>query len=249
VFDRCRALFALPLEEKRKMLQDENNRGWTPYGEETLDPDNQTKGDTKEGFYFGRDIPADDPEAALPLHGPNVWPREDLVPGFRAAAEEYMAKLTDLGRRLVKLVAESLGLPPAHFDAAFTRPMTFLRPLRYDAAEASAPDAGVFGAGAHTDYGMLTLLATDGQPGLQIFLPQAGDGGDGSGGDSGGDKGVWADVPPVSGPETGMFVVNLGDMLERWTNGRYRSTLHRVVSGGGSERFSIPFFFEVRIYD
>ncbi|KAI8476259.1 MAG: hypothetical protein J3K34DRAFT_272372 [Monoraphidium minutum] len=222
MFEQIRALFALPLSDKMALLQDENNRGYTPFMEETLDPASQTQGDTKEGFYFGRQVPAGSPEAALPLHGPNVWPPERLVPGFRAATDAYFSAASALGFRLLRLLAASLGLPPGRFDADFDPPMAFLRPLRYS-AEASRPGEGVFGAGAHTDYGMLTILATDGQPGLQVHL-----------------DGAWVDVPPAPG----CFVCNLGDMLERWTNGLYRSTLHRVVSVAGRERYSIPFFFE-----
>ncbi|GBF96785.1 adenine guanine permease [Raphidocelis subcapitata] len=222
MFDQMRRLFALPLEDKMKMLQDENNRGYTPMAEETLDPERQTRGDTKEGFYFGREVPAGSPEADLPLHGPNVWPPPALLPGFRPAAEAYFREASTLGHRLLRLLALSLGLEPAHFDRYFDPPMAFLRPLRYG-PEASSPGEGVFGAGAHTDYGMLTILATDGSPGLQVRL-----------------GGAWVEVPPAPG----CFVCNLGDMLERWTNGLYRSTLHRVVSTSGKERFSLPFFFE-----
>jgi len=222
LFAANRALFGLPLEQKRAMTADANNRGWTPFREETLDPSVQTTGDTKEGFYFGRDIPADSPEASLPLHGPNQWPREELVPGYRATAEAYLAAMMALGARMLRVLALSLGLPPAHFERHFTSPMVFLRPLHYDATR-SDPDAGVFGAGAHTDYGLLTFLATDEVPGLQIHA-----------------GGAWRDVAP----RPGCLIVNLGDMLERWTNGRYRSTLHRVVTRGGQERYSVACFYE-----
>lgn len=151
MMDQCRALFALPLADKMALLADENNRGYTPLAEETLDPGSQSRGDTKEGYYIGREVPLDSPEADLPLHGPNVWPPAAKLPGFRPAAEAYMASLTALGRRLVALLALSLGLPRGHFDGAFDRPMVFLRPLRYS-GEASRPEDGVFGAGAHSDY-------------------------------------------------------------------------------------------------
>jgi len=95
--------------------------------------------------------------------------------------------------RLLTLIARSLELPPDHFDSHFDPPMAFLRPLRYS-RNLSKPTEGVFGAGAHTDYGMLTILATDGQPGLQVCL-----------------GGEWVDVAPGEG----RFVCNLGDMLER----------------------------------
>ncbi|GIL87645.1 hypothetical protein Vretimale_14674 [Volvox reticuliferus] len=142
----------------------------------------------------------------------------------------------------------------------FDRPMVTLRPLHYS-GEVSDPGAGVFGAGAHTDYGMLTILATDDTPGLQIWtgpdvasrsasnISNANSGGGSWGereGAGAGEEGAataggrWRDVEPIAGA----FIINLGDMLERWTNGRYRSTLHRVINTSGRERYSIAFFFE-----
>lgn len=222
VFRQFKAAFALPQEEKDRLLADENNRGYTPFAEETLDPEHQTRGDTKEGFYFGRDIPSNDPEASLPLHGPNQWPSEELLPGFRATITAYFEALTALAHKLLRLLALSLQLPGDYFDPMFVKPMVALRPLHYS-AEVSAPTEGVFGCGAHSDYGMLTILATDGVPGLQAHL-----------------QGSWVDVAPVPGA----FIINLGDMLERWTNGLFKSTLHRVVNTVGKERYSCAFFFE-----
>eukprot|EP00879_Flechtneria_rotunda_P019606 GHRR01020600.1.p1 GENE.GHRR01020600.1~~GHRR01020600.1.p1 ORF type:complete len:269 (+),score=76.30 GHRR01020600.1:898-1704(+) len=212
----------MPPEAKQAMLADANNRGYTPFAEETLDPDNQAVGDTKEGFYFGREVPKDSPEAKQPLHGPNQWPSEDLVPRFRATVTEYFDAVTAVGHKLLRLLALSLNLPAHFFEQYFTRPMLALRPLHYT-AQVSAPSQGVFGAGAHSDYGMLTILATDEVPGLQVHL-----------------GGSWHEVQPIPGT----FIINLGDMLERWTNGLFKSTLHRVVNTSGQERYSIPFFFE-----
>ena len=191
--------------------------------EETLDPAQSRRGDTHEGLYFGRHVDEGSPEAELPLHGPNQWPAESLVPGYRAATEAYQEAVTALGFRLLRLLALALGLPPDHFAPFFTRPMAFLRPLHYS-AERSSEAEGLYAAGAHCDYGCLTLLATDGVPGLQICT----------------DGATWRDVPPIAGA----LHMNLGDMLARWTNNRFRSTLHRVVNTQGRERFSIAFFFE-----
>lgn len=237
MFDQQRQIFALPTEQKMKLLQDANNRGYTPFREETLDPPRQVHGDTKEGFYFGREVPSTSPEAAKPLHGPNQWPDPQLLPRYREVTQAYFDALYGLGMRLLRLLALSLDLHPDYFAPMFDRPMIALRPLHY-AAQKSDPDGGVFGAGAHSDYGMLTLLATDEVPGLQIHrdvgtptnpsaMPAAA-------------AGHWVDVCP----KPGTFIINLGDMLERWTNGRYRSTLHRVVNTTGMERYSIAFFFE-----
>ena len=94
-------------------------------------PQRSRRGDTHEGLYFGRHVEEGSPEAALPLHGPNQWPDEALVPGYRAATEAYQAAVEALGFRLLRLLALSLGLGADHFAPSFTRPMVFLRPLHY----------------------------------------------------------------------------------------------------------------------
>lgn len=126
-----KTFFSLPLELKMTIVQNENNRGYTPVAEETLDPAHSTAGDSKEGLYFGREVPAGSSEASLPLHGPNQWPADDLVPGYRGVVETYMAAMTDLGFRLLPVLALSLGLPQDYFNKFFERPMLALRPLHY----------------------------------------------------------------------------------------------------------------------
>lgn len=133
-------------------------------------------------------------------------------------------------------MALSLGLEAEHFAEAFAQPQYFLRPLRYS-AERSQPEEGLFGAGAHSDYGMLTLLATDGNAGLQIYPRGSAPSG---GAAEAEEESRWVAVPP----RPGAFIVNVGDMAELWTNGLFRSTRHRVVTTAGVERLSIPFFFE-----
>lgn len=228
VFRESKKLFALPDAEKEKLLQDENNRGYTPFEEEILDPILQKKGDTKEGFYIGLEIPLEDPRSQKPLHGPNQWPGKDLLPDFRPIMESYFQQVHSLSLRLVRLISLALDLPENFFElpGMFDCPMALLRLIHYS-TELSFPEEGIFGSGAHTDYGMLTLLAVDG-PGLQICkdkdkVPQ-----------------VWEGVDGLEGA----FVVNLGDMLERWSNNLFRSTMHRVCCTNGRERYSVPFFFE-----
>eukprot|EP01025_Chloroclados_australasicus_P022760 TRINITY_DN23338_c0_g2_i1.p1 TRINITY_DN23338_c0_g2~~TRINITY_DN23338_c0_g2_i1.p1 ORF type:complete len:268 (-),score=9.01 TRINITY_DN23338_c0_g2_i1:300-1103(-) len=222
MFEEIRAFFALPADEKNKILADQNNRGYTPYQEETLSPATQKVGDTKEGLYFGREIHPDDAEAHKPLHGPNQWPDPEVAPRFRSVTERYFTACTKLGYKLLRTLALSLDLPPDYFKKKFDAPMLFLRPLHHT-PDLSDTAAGIYGAGAHTDYGMLTILATDSTPGLQILQSR-----------------TWVDVQPLPGS----FIFNLGDLLERWTNGRYKSTMHRVLSKSGKDRYSIPFFFE-----
>lgn len=196
-------------------------------GNETLDEKNSRQGDTHEGCYFGLDISPDSQLAkTFPLHGPNQWPDEGLIPNYRAIVEEYITEMRNLGMRVLKLLSLSLNLPPDYFDPFFQhRPMIALRPLHY-APVKSDPNNGVYAAGAHSDYGMLTFLVTDSEPGLQIRNNNS--------------NGEWMDVAPMEGA----FICNLGDMLERWTNGVYKSTEHRVINRNGKDRYSVPFFWE-----
>jgi isopenicillin N synthase-like dioxygenase len=231
VMDQSKLLFDLPLEEKQVLSDKVTSRGYTAFEEETLDPKRQTKGDTKEGFYIGKDVPEESPEYnPSKLTGPNQWPSTDKSPSmadceaFQEVMNEYRSECNRVGFRLVQLLALAIGLEDEHyFDGDFADPLTTLRLLRY-AKETSKPEDGIFACGAHSDYGMITLLLTDENAGLQIFTKDN----------------KWIDVParPTA------FVVNLGDMLERWTNGLFRSTLHRVLTNGSAERYSLPCFYD-----
>ena len=223
-FEWARKFFSLPMTEKTEIALAKSpcNRGYEPMGEQTLDAD--TPPDLKEGFYMGWHLDAGHPHvrAGLPNHGPNTWPHG--LPGFQAQMEAYYAALFALGKHLAGLVALSLELPERHFDADFETPMTILRLLHYPPhPETAKPNQ--LGAGAHTDWGLITILAQDDCGGLEVRNAE----------------GTWVKGDPMPGT----FVVNLGDMLERWTNGLYKSNLHRVINRArGRDRYSIPFFFE-----
>jgi isopenicillin N synthase-like dioxygenase len=225
VYAQAKRFFALP-EARKAEIAIENSachRGWFSLGGENLDPAKQKKaGDLKEGVKIGRDLPASHPLvlAGTPLHGPNQWP--DL-PGWRAVMQEYYDAMEALGRTLLGAFAAALSLPGSYFDGWLNAPMTTLGPLHYPPQAGHITEAQI-GAGAHTDYGCLTMLAQDDAGGLQVRNAQ----------------GVWIDAPPVAGS----FVVNIGDMMERWTNGVFTSTLHRVVNASGRERYSLPYFFD-----
>jgi isopenicillin N synthase-like dioxygenase len=141
-FEQIRAFFALPLHVKLQIKQDENNRGYSPLYEQNLNPAEQKyRGDTCEGMYFGREIALDDPEASLPLHGPNQWPQPELLPEFRQTIEAYYAANRKLGMRVIRLIALALDLPSDYFDAYFEKPTMLLRPLHY-VSKPSDPEQG-----------------------------------------------------------------------------------------------------------
>jgi isopenicillin N synthase-like dioxygenase len=217
---RAREFFARPDDEKARIAMPHGGRawrGWFPLGGEL------TSGvpDCKEGIYFGEELGADDPRvhARLPLHGANLFPEQPA--GLRDAVLEYIGAVTDVGHRLLRGVSRALGLDDGWFDRNLTAAPTILfRIFRYPPLPA---DAGAWSVGEHTDYGLLTILAQDARGGLEVRGP-----------------GGWVAAPPV--PDA--FVVNLGDMLERMTGGRYRSTPHRVRNTGTTDRLSMPLFLD-----
>lgn len=218
-FAQSAAFFARPLAEKQALAIEKigGNRGYSGLKHEALDP--KAGPDAKEAFNIGLELPPDDPEilAGAPFRRRNAWP--DL-PGFRATMLGYFEACTALALRLHQAFARDLGLAPDFFVDKFAKPMTTLRLLRYPATDAP----GETGAGEHTDYGNLTLLATDDVGGLEVRTR----------------SGEWIAAPPMPGA----FIVNIGDCLMRWTNDVYVSTPHRVVNRSGRERYSLAFFFD-----
>jgi isopenicillin N synthase-like dioxygenase len=214
-----RSFFHQPKDMKGAVDMDRTgaNRGWGAAQSEQVDPD--ANPDYKEVFDCGLDLPEGDPHTALPVYAPNQWP--DAPEGFRDAVLAYYAKSTGFALKLLSAIASSIGAPADFFDNQFSRPMALLRGNYYPARPDWAGDKD-FGIAAHTDYGCLTLLATDGAPGLEVQ----------------GRDGNWQAVQaPV-----GEFVINFGEMLEMWTAGRIIATPHRV-RGTQAERISIPLFF------
>jgi len=220
VFAQGQRFFALPDAQKAPLsiLKNPHNRGWAAEGTESLD-DTSGQLDRKQAFNIGYDLSADDPSvvAAEPFRGVNVWPE---IPGFRKVMLEYYEGVWSLGRSLHQAFARDLKLPPRYFERYFDAPMATLRLLSYPPGTGAE---GEIGAGAHTDYGSITLLMTDGEAGLQV-RPRGGD---------------WTFVPHVEGA----FIVNIGDCLMRWTNDIYASTPHRVLPPKRA-RQSVAFFLD-----
>ena len=219
--------FALPDNIKAEIAMAQGGsawRGWFPVGGELT----SGKPDGKEGIYFGEELGPQHPGvvAGLPLHGANLFPAEPVRLG--PAVIEWMASMTSLGLTLLHALALGLGLDEHWFDehvttaSAGSGPTTLFRIFHYP------PDFGGdddWGVREHTDYGLLTILAQDGTGGLEVHSPT---------GDS------WIEVPA----DPDVLVVNLGDMLERMTKGRYRSTPHRVRNPSDVGRLSFPFFLD-----
>ncbi|KAB5514348.1 hypothetical protein DKX38_028254 [Salix brachista] len=169
VFSQSRKFFELPLSEKMKVLRNEKHRGYTPVLDELLDPDNQIHGDYKEGYYVGVEVPEDDPEAHKPFYGPNVWPEDGILPDWRQTMEKFHQQALGVARAVARIIALALDLEADFFDKPemLGHPIAVMRLLHY-AGQISDPSKGLYGAGAHSDYGLITLLATDDVHGLQI---------------------------------------------------------------------------------
>ncbi|MCF2872720.1 isopenicillin N synthase family oxygenase [Octadecabacter sp. G9-8] len=215
VFATYGAFFARPVSEKDSvnMARTGSNRGWGAAGAEQVDPD--ANPDYKQVFDCGFEVPGSD----LPAYAPNQWP--DVPPNFRVVIENYYARALAFSSDLLAAIAGAIGEDREYFRAHFDEPMALLRGNYYPERPAWA-GPNDFGIATHTDYGCLTLLAMDGTPGLEVRKRGGG----------------WI---PVSAP-VGEFVINFGEMLEMWTQGRVVATPHRVV-GGDAERMSIPLFY------
>ncbi|KAF3642569.1 putative nogo-B receptor-like isoform X1 [Capsicum annuum] len=165
VLQQSKKFFSLPLDEKMKVVR-RNHRGYTPLYAEKLDPSSTTQGDSKESFYIGS------PEDKSVASNLNQWPAEEVLPCWRSTMEDYHTRVLDAGVRLISLIALALELDEDFFQktGACNPPNGVLRLLHYP-GELQLSEQVVYGASAHSDYGMLTLLATDGVGGLQARLP------------------------------------------------------------------------------
>ncbi|XP_021856212.1 2-oxoglutarate-Fe(II) type oxidoreductase hxnY isoform X2 [Spinacia oleracea] len=206
LFEESKKFFDLPVEEKMKLDRKEI-RGYTPLYSEKLDTSLNTKGDSKESFYIG------------PLHDElcnlNQWPSEELLPNWRATMEAYHKQILNAGKSLLSLLAPALNLNENFFEnvGALDQPMPVLRLLHYPEGDNNCNNDEVLGASAHSDYGMITLLVTDGVPGLQVCREK--------------DRQprIWEDVPHVEGA----IIVNIGDITERWTNCLFRQLCSLIL--------------------
>ena len=228
VFEQAARFHDLPLERKMEIRIDKHNVGYLPMRGDTLRTSTVqtvTRPNLNEALFVARDLPDDHPDvlADRRFRSANRWPAG--LPGFRDTVVAYCESMERLVQRLVPLYALALGLPAAYFDGPFHEAQYKLRMTHYPHQDSGLDDE--FGIAPHTDTSFLTLLAPNDVPGLSIRTQ----------------SGQWIDAPAIPGA----YVVNGGQLLERWTNDFFLATPHRAVNRSGGERYALAFFCDSNI--
>jgi len=208
--------FKSPESERLKVKSDKNNRGYREVGDVVH---RNGKPSARDNFDIGFPVSEDDPEvlAGTPLYAPNKWP--DL-PGFREALESYYGETYKLGMKILEGFALYLGKDEGFFTRHFTKPVADMVINHYwGTAGLHISDQA---SGPHTDHGIVTILWQDSLGGLEVM----------------GKDGDWISVTPLRGS----YVINIGELMKRWTNGRFKATVHRVVHLQDKSRYSMPLF-------
>lgn len=218
----AKTFFAYPADVKQQVAVNKRHRGWHALGGALMYE--ATKPDFKEFFSMGLELPEDDPcvVAGEALRGPNQWP--GFMPELRMALDAYYEEIGLAGADLLKAVAVGLGIEPGFFEPKYGKRLQRTQMVYYPPHPPMA-ETDQFGVAPHTDYGCITLLYQDNSGGLQVR--ELG-------------SNSWIDATPIEGS----LVVNVGDLLARWSNDRFRSTLHRVINKSGHERYSIATFYD-----
>ncbi|EMC96151.1 hypothetical protein BAUCODRAFT_575837 [Baudoinia panamericana UAMH 10762] len=224
IIQASKDFFALPLEEKLKCdgaKSKPSRRGYEVLGAQMLEPG--SKPEHKESFYVGEDLPADHPRILRGDYNcsPNIYP-EVLGEQWKAVTAQYYREVVALGMDVMRSLALGLGLPESWFDDFMTEPSCTLRLLHYPPTPRGCDKER--GVGAHRDFGCITLLLQDSVGGLQVQDETTG---------------RWHDVTPIPGA----LVVNLGNLMMRWSNHHYTSNTHRVLNFAEQDRTSIVLFF------
>jgi len=227
-FQQAARFHAQPVEKKMEIRIDRHNVGYLPMRGDTLRTSTVqavTKANLNEALFVGRDLPADHPDviADRRFRSANQWPAG--LPGFRDSIVAYCEAMERLLLKLVPLYARALDLPAAYFDEPFRDCQYKLRMTHYPPQDEPAEDE--FGIAPHTDTSFLTLLAPNETPGLSIRTQ----------------GGKWIDAPAIPGA----YVVNGGQMLQRWTNDVFLATPHRAINRSGGERYALAFFCDTNI--
>ena len=228
VFDQVKRFHAQPMENKLALKLNHHNTGYMPMRGNTLRTSTVqagTKPNLNEAFFIKKELPADHPDvlADRRFRGANRWP--EGLPGFKEVITGYADTMERLVQKLVRIYARALDLPATYFDEPFREPQFSLRMTHYPHQDGPVSDE--FGLAPHTDTSFLTLLAPNDVPGLSIRTQ----------------SGRWIQAPAI--PDA--YVVNGGQMLQRWTNDLFLATPHRAINQSGGERYAIPFFCDSNI--
>ncbi|MCX7363790.1 MAG: isopenicillin N synthase family oxygenase [Alphaproteobacteria bacterium] len=229
VFEAVKRLHDLPVEAKARFKLDNHNTGYLPMRGNTLRTSTVqtgTRPNLNEAFFVKRELAPDHPDvlAGRRYRGLNRWPDAEL-PDFRPTIIAYCDTMERLVKKMVRLYARALDLPAVYFDGPFEDCQYTLRMTHYPHQEGPALDE--FGLAPHTDTSFLTLLAPNDVPGLSIRSQ----------------SGKWIEAPAIADA----YVVNGGQMLQRWTNDLFLATPHRAINSTGGERYAIPFFCDSNI--
>ena len=224
-YDALRHFFALPDAEKQKVRLNPQRTGYVPSKSSvyvTSNVNENTKPDLNEVLVYVRDRPDDHPALVdqRSFHGPNQWPDVSTLPGFRDSLSNYYSAIEELGHKMLAVYARALDLPAAYFDKFFEDPMWTTRNAFYPGS--SVAEDNQFGISPHRDHGFITFLPLSDEPGLQIQTP----------------AGEWIAAEQVEDA----IIVNTGEFMNRWTNGRFIATPHRVIPPR-NDRYSIALFF------
>ncbi|GAP91780.2 putative 2OG-Fe oxygenase [Rosellinia necatrix] len=220
ILTMAKQLFNLPQQTKDDMslALSQKSRGYSPVGNQQLDPEGLP--DLKESYYITKDFPGSG----------NMYPPSEKIPAFRRTADNYYDTMIQLSQRLFRLLAASLPVDPCYFDeysgvngSAASWTGSTLRLVHYPQRPQEVSERQM-ACGSHTDFGSITLLLQDEITGLEIKPPTLSD---------------WIAVPPIRD----IYVVNIGDLMQKWTNGEYVSAVHRVSHDQTVDRYSVPFFF------
>lgn len=220
LIDASHEFFARPMNEKKKVVIDQRMRGYLPLRYSSYEGEDNAAVSNQEGYWMGPDRPLNPQNR---LDGPNVWPENGGV--LRNAMEAYHEAANALSEVLARAFSLALG-QEADFLPNLLNPVTQLLKVNHYPPQDNPTTVSDIGVVPHSDEGSFTILWQDDNGGLEIESK----------------SGEWVQAPPIPGT----FVVNLGNMMQIWSNGEFSSTPHRVINRSGVDRYSIPLFSYAR---
>ena len=216
----AREFFTRPVEEKKKIILSDRIRGYLPLRYSSYEGEANEAVSNQEGFWIGEDRPINPDNR---LDGPNLWPENGEA--LKRAMESYYSAATDLSLVLQRAFALALGQPADFFQGLFQRQSSLLKINHYPPQDNPQTVSNI-GVVPHSDEIGFTILWQDDNGGLEIESK----------------NGEWVEAPPIPGT----FIINLGDLMQIWSDGEFSSTPHRVINRSGADRYSIPFFANPR---